>query len=274
VNYKYNMECSTCHKQFKNKSGLSSHLRSKKCQKSDKEKINNELKSNKPNLGNELKSDKQNLGNELKIDKCIPKYMVFDVETTGLPIRRNHWTKDEDQYYDYKDSSKYDSSRIVQLSYELYDANKSKVKSVDCIIKPNGFSIPNESVKFHGINDEIANSKGVGINIIFDELNNDLKSIEKIIGHNVLFDKQMLLSELYRYKRNDIIDLLHQKQFVCTGEMTKNIIKIKYYRNKLKIPKLGDIYNHIFKREPEKLHNSAYDVKYCAEIYFHLINTK
>lgn len=199
-------------------------------------------------------------------------YMILDVETTGLPERKNTYQIGEAAYHDYKNTDKYNRSRVVQLSYELYDLNRKKIKSFNSIVKPNNFKIPIQSVKIHGICDEIAQTKGVEIDKIFDEMHNDLQTVNKIVGHNVCFDKHVVLSELYRIKKMETINSMLQKEYVCTGELTKNIIDKKYYKNRLKMGKLGEVYYCLFGKNPSCVHNSEYDVKYCAEIFFKIMD--
>lgn len=50
--------------------------------------------------------------------------------------------------------------RLVQFAALLCDDAGEEVSSVSIIIKPNGFTIPEEASKIHGITTEIANARG------------------------------------------------------------------------------------------------------------------
>ncbi len=92
-----------------------------------------------------------------------PTIMIFDIETTGLPKTISYGV-----YYPYNDLSKYDSSRIVQISMMLCTKNFEKISIENFIIKPENFKINNSDM--HGITDDIAQKDGVAFNIVADTL--------------------------------------------------------------------------------------------------------
>ena len=49
------------------------------------------------------------------------KVIVFDTETTGLPI-----TKGFNNYYSYKELEKYNSSRLLSICWQVYKDTQSK----------------------------------------------------------------------------------------------------------------------------------------------------
>ena len=61
-----------------------------------------------------------------------------------------------------------------------------------------GINIPEESIKFHGITNEISKECGIEIELVLTEFFHQLKSADKIIGHNVSFDINMVKVELLR----------------------------------------------------------------------------
>lgn len=69
-------------------------------------------------------------------------YLFFDTETTGLPKNWKAPVTDLNNW-----------PRLVQLAY---DSNGNKISGGDFIIKPEGFSIPTESSRIHGISTERA----------------------------------------------------------------------------------------------------------------------
>jgi DNA polymerase-3 subunit alpha len=95
------------------------------------------------------------------------KELFFDTETTGLPIK----------------GAKYDTDfmsfpHIVQLSWYFDGQFK------DFIIKPDGYEIPEDVSKIHGITNEIALKRGVS----FDQV------ILSFIDDCVLSDSWKLLN--------------------------------------------------------------------------------
>ena len=194
--------------------------------------------------------------------------LVFDTETTGLPI-----TKSFNNYFPYTDLEKYNKCRIVSICWYLYNNGILKKKFYN-IIKPDNFNIDNSSYAclVNKITDEIANQQGVEIKYIFNELFEDLKNVDTIVAHNLNFDKHILLAELHRNNRNDIIDLFLSKKTFCTMENGINVTKIVFKNGKYKVPKLIELYKHFYNEEFDDAHNAEADVLACAKCYFKMIN--
>lgn len=195
------------------------------------------------------------------------KIFIFDTETSGLPI-----TKGFNNYYCYNDLDKYNSSRLVSICWKVYE-NEELIKSNYHIIKPKGFIIDNNSYacKINGITQEIASSNGISIESMFDKLKVDLEECKLIVAHNINFDKHIILSELFRFKKQDIIDIFLSINLYCTMYNGLNITKIKFKNsNKLKLPKLIELYRHFFNKEFEDAHNAEADVEACAKCYFEM----
>lgn len=82
-------------------------------------------------------------------------YLFFDTETTGLPRNRNAPVSDLNNW-----------PRLVQIVWLLYDVSEKQISSHDYIIKPQGFTIPSDSAKVHGISTERANKEGVPLKYV------------------------------------------------------------------------------------------------------------
>ena len=137
--------------------------------------------------------------------------LVLDIETTGLPL-----TKGYNNYYSPKDTQKYNSSRIVSIA--LLNDKLEHYK----VLKPTDFTIKNSH--FHGISQEDALKKGISLQEFFDP--SILQSIEEcdfILGHNINFDINVLLSELYRQELFGIYYLLEKKKDKMFNENGKGL---------------------------------------------------
>ena len=62
--------------------------------------------------------------------------LIFDTETNGLPICPCYGV-----FPNYTDLSKYNSSRIVQISYIITDSSFDKLEESDDIIKLDGIKL-------------------------------------------------------------------------------------------------------------------------------------
>ena len=187
------------------------------------------------------------------------KILVFDCETTGLPI-------------DYKGSI-YNSDNwpfIVQLSFILFDCEKLKVLTKkDLIIKVD--NIPPSSTTIHGITQEYSNEHGILIKDALDEFNKLAKKANRLVAHNLQFDKKMIIVESIRNKQASVF--LEKRNEYCTMKTSVQLCKIerqfkdgtKYF----KYPTLTELHMHLFNKEPTGQHNALYDILICLRCYFY-----
>ncbi len=214
-----------------------------------------------------------------KLEEIINKKVLFiDLETTGLIKNVNKNNKSENKYPNYKDNENYDSSRIVQFGYIYledfdydYEIKPVNIKSV--IIKPEGFVIPEESIKIHGITNELANEKGKNIFKELKKIKKIIRDVEYIIGYNIYFDINILLNEFYRVGLKKPIkkikELIKKENILCLGELSR---QYKCYKN---MPSQKQIYKELFNKSIENIHNAQYDI--CASIeimYWYYENNK
>ncbi|ARF09698.1 UvrD/REP helicase family protein [Indivirus ILV1] len=190
------------------------------------------------------------------------RYIVLDTETTGLPKRQSIGN-----FPDYTELSNYNNARMIQICWAVY-CNGKLEKLCDYYVKPNNFKIENTHI--HGITDELCYKKGLNINQVLTELSHDIGNIKYIIGHNILFDYHIVCSELYRAKFNNILNIINEKELICT--MEKSIpLKVD---GCLKPARLGKLYKFLFGKEFENQHNAKYDVLATAEIFHELLKRK
>lgn len=205
---------------------------------------------------------------ELSLNKNL--FLFFDTETTGFPKTKRF---QHSQYYPYTELDKYDSSRIVQITWAIYDFKQNQKVLKTFYVKPDGFTIDNSEI--HGITTEMANKKGVPIKEVFDALKKDLKNVKFIVAHNLAFDMNVLCSELCRYDYGALATVLQKKEHVCTGEKTKDILKLPlnsaYNISKYKMPRLGELYDYCFGEEIEGHHDAEVDTIALAKCFFYLI---
>ena len=60
-------------------------------------------------------------------------FLIFDTETTGLPKNYRAPITDVDNW-----------PRAVQIAWQLHDTDGSLVEQKDCLIRHDGFNIPDE----------------------------------------------------------------------------------------------------------------------------------
>lgn len=179
---------------------------------------------------------------------------VLDLETNGLPEKKGAL------FYDPSDFKKYDNSRIVQVGYILVNKSNEIMFRKSFLIKPT-FEITNSHI--HGFTKDQCLKYGLEIEDVFRILENDLKNSELLISHNVQFDKNVLLSELYRCNKfsNLLVKTLTIKTF-CTMENGKK----KF--NLVKYPKLIELLKLCHPEETwNQKHDALDDCDACLKCY-------
>ena len=124
--------------------------------------------------------------------------LIFDTETNGLPICKSY-----SEFPCYTDLSKYNSARLVQISYIITDRSFNKLEESDDIIKATDFKI--ENTQFHGITDEISNSKGIPFIEFAQKINNSLDFIDTIIENELLNELSIENSFYGKVKKFDTL---------------------------------------------------------------------
>lgn len=183
------------------------------------------------------------------------KTLIFDVETTGLMPRGIHPAM----------SHKWKDCRIVQIAWEVLDDNHEIESSANYIIYPDGYTVPQSATNIHGISHEMAEEQGIPMQDVLDHLDTLLPTIQTIVAHNISFDMNVLLSEVYRQHRSAMAQDLLEKTQYCT--------MLKGTRPGCKWPKLSELYEELFYKQPSgTLHTADADVRICREIYIHQVS--
>jgi DNA polymerase III epsilon subunit-like protein len=132
-----------------------------------------------------------------------PLILVFDTETTGLPIGEDSVNEE---------STLENWPKIVQLSYILYNPTTMEIISQseegnDIIrLKPDQYPIPKESSEVHGITDEISMSQGRPIEVAIGEFIDAFNKSNSLVAHNIQYDINVVCAELLRLIRSTNID--------------------------------------------------------------------
>src|SRR5659263_86375 len=111
-------------------------------------------------------------------------YLFFDTETTGLPKNYKAPASDLNNW-----------PRLVQLAYHLYDNEGNKISEGDHIIKPEGFIIPIEASRIHGISTERAIQEGKSLLIVLREFQSLIEQVDYLVAHNMSFDEKIVGAE-------------------------------------------------------------------------------
>lgn len=186
-------------------------------------------------------------------------YIIFDTETTGLPKRWDAPITDTDNW-----------PRCIQIAWQLHDDMGRLIEHEDYLIKPDGFNIPYDSEKIHGISTELAEKDGVPLIDVLDKFNQVLAKAKFVVGQNIGFDINIMGSELYRYGVNSSLAEMPVLD-TCT-EITAELLKLPGGRGgRYKLPNLTELHSYLFGVPFSEAHNATADVEATTRCFFELV---
>lgn len=192
--------------------------------------------------------------------------LFYDTETTGLP----DW---------HSPSTAPHQPHVVQLAYLVTTNDGEEIAGQNVIIRPDGWTIPDEVAAIHGITTQIALERGVPRAEVLEEWLVWRRQAHLRIAHNISFDERLMRIALLRHglTREDIEGLEGGAMF-CTMRAASKIMKMAAtqrmidagYGHKPKPPKLSEAILHFFGETLEGAHDALVDVRATARVYFHL----
>lgn len=182
-------------------------------------------------------------------------YLFFDTETTGIPRNYKAPVSDSNNW-----------PRLVQIGWILTDSEGCETKSCNYIIYPEGFTIPADAAKLHGISTEKALAEGVLLLGVLEEFLDDMTKVQNIVGHNLEFDKNIVAAELYR---NAMPYHFNQWKSFCTMHSSTNFCAIRGSYG-FKWPRLEELYKKLFGCMFDGAHNAFADITATKKCFFEM----
>lgn len=185
----------------------------------------------------------------------MANYLFFDTETTGVP--RNYRAP-------VTDSANW--PRMVQLGWILTDDTGRELQSGNYIIRPEGFTIPDEAARLHGITTERALAEGVALAEVLSLFRAALAEAGCIVGHNIEFDKNIVGAELCRLK---MPYRFTKWRSYCTMQAGTDFCRLRGPYG-YKWPKLEELYKKLFGRMFADAHNAFADIQATKECFWEM----
>ena len=183
----------------------------------------------------------------------INDVLFFDTETTGIPDRAAKWDVD---FADYP--------HIVQLAWMRGEIVESH------IIRPDGWEIPEDTTAIHGITTEFAREHGEEFAFVVDRFIEDCHDAGLICAHNIHFDTSIIKANIIRelgreyYDCNDVESALYKGKRIDTMRPTMKWVDARTETNRIKFPRLEELYDRCFPGETFQAHDALEDVKAVA----------
>ncbi|MGG7036201.1 MAG: DNA polymerase III subunit alpha, partial [Flavobacterium sp.] len=186
-------------------------------------------------------------------------YLIFDTETTGLPRSWAAPITDTDNW-----------PRCIQIAWQLHDEMGNLIEHQDYLVKPEGFNIPYDAERIHGISTELAQEQGVDLKEVLEKFNIALSKAKFIVGQNVGFDVNIMGCEFYRMGVESAMSQMPVLD-TCT-EVTAELLKLPGGRGgKFKLPTLTELHQYLFGEPFAEAHNATADVEATTRCFLELV---
>lgn len=187
------------------------------------------------------------------------RYFFFDCETTGLPRVRFFSPEVAGEW-----------PHLVQIAWARYDPRGNAEESHCHIIRPEGFRIPEDATRIHGISHAQAVRAGRLLAEVLDEF---LEAADApgtvVVAHNLDYDLGVVGSELVRLQRP--LGFLDTPG-ICTMKGATELCRIPRLGGYgYKWPTLEELHAFVFGTSYEGAHNAARDLDACARCFFTLL---
>lgn len=181
----------------------------------------------------------------------MTKILIWDTETTHkIPQQAN----------------------LVQLAGMLEDFESGTIISqVDLLVRPDGWIIPEEATKIHGISQEMADEFGLELSNVCYVFYDLCRRADIIVAHNIQYDQIVMTKAL---ADAELTPIPWEKRILrCTMKTGTRYVKSPPFRNgSYKWPTLTESMQHFYKRGVEKAHNALFDTDACRLIHHALYN--
>lgn len=186
-------------------------------------------------------------------------YLVFDTETTGLPL----WNQPSDDP---------GQPHVVDIAWSLFDRDGGEIERFDAIINPGAdVIIPDDVAEIHGITTERAQAEGIPPADVWAKFVDAVVRADVFVGHNISFDLRMMrimaarvVGEKWENPLPTYCTMRHSTNRCC-------ILKAKAKTsNDWKWPTLTEAMRHFFDEDHGDAHRARPDCDASARIFFHL----
>lgn len=189
--------------------------------------------------------------------------LCWDTETTGLPLFSQP-SEDPGQPH------------LVQIAAVLFDENtRQAISSMNVIVRPEDWDIPEVVSRVHGITTEQAMLVGIPEWCALSMFHEMWKVSSARLAFNEQFDARIMQIAYKRYRDNEHADAFKAGNAICAAKMASPIMKlpptakmVAAGRKHNKMPNLGEAYHHFTGKVLEGAHSALVDVKACMEVYF------
>jgi DNA polymerase III epsilon subunit-like protein len=183
-------------------------------------------------------------------------FLIVDCETNGLPRNFRAPVTDLANW-----------PRAIQIAWAFHDESHQLCTSATRIVRPEGFQIPPDAVRVHGISMERALNEGHPIADVLAELSQMANDAKVVVAHNAGFDGSVIAAE---YVRLGLEPPFVPSSMICTMTQSTDHCRLSGpYGNKW--PELDELHMFLFGTLLGGAHDAGVDVAACARCFFELV---
>jgi DNA polymerase-3 subunit epsilon len=188
--------------------------------------------------------------------------LVVDTETDGL-VKNHLPATDPGQPH------------LVQLGLVLMTDLGQAVATVELIVKPEGYAIPDAAARVHGITTDVALACGVPLRIACAVYTNLRALADVVVAHNWEFDRTVLAAAIARTGATPAHP--GPASWSCTMQLALPVLALPPTErmraagfNKHKPPSLTECVKFFFDEDLVDAHSALADARACARVYLEL----
>jgi DNA polymerase III subunit epsilon len=182
-------------------------------------------------------------------------YLFFDTETTGIPANYKAPASDLANW-----------PRLVQVAWLLADEQANEVAAAQYIVQAEGFTIPQDAAKVHGITTATALRKGVALKTVLAAITPHIEQASVLVAHNMEFDEKILGAEFLRAGYPNIVE---SRERQCTMQAATDYCRLPGQYG-YKWPSLQELHTKLFGQPFEGAHDALVDARACWRCYVEL----
>lgn len=170
--------------------------------------------------------------------------------------------------------------RLVEIGavlVDLVDGVATERASVSLLVRPDGYEIPADATRIHGITTEVALACGIPLVVAISALTNLWSLAGYRMAHNLEFDDRVIDVALASLGRSSS---LQRPPGICTKDLAAPLVglppterMIQFgHGDKPKSPSLAEAYRFFFGEDVVGAHSALADARACARIYVAIVN--
>lgn len=164
---------------------------------------------------------------------------------------------------------------LVQIGLVLADESGAEWASAELIVRPDGWTIPQQAARVHGITTELARAAGVPLMLAVATFTNLRSIASKVVAHNHPFDDMVMRAAIHRTGKKPASPGPLER--VCTMELSAPICNLPPTERmkaagftKPKPPTLMEAHRHLLGEEFQGAHGALVDARACMRVFFAL----